>query len=296
MGPTALAIDHEVAGLDPVRAGVRRSPEQRPDPRSKLVQRKGLDHVVIRPRVEPPDPVRLLRARGDEDDGHLALGRRALPAQTAQEFVPARPWQHPVEQHEVHPRGLERLPSARRVLDLADLISRFAEVPRDHLPHGRLVLHDQNARNHAPYSPSRLRTKPGLGPPASPRERGLPARGGVHGLDGSRGQDARVSGSSVVPGGRGSRESSGIGLRIVRYRVSPFPEFPAELSRSRPGQTSLCACSSLCSRLVCRMSLPLTRNTMYSPMFFAWSAIRSSARAHQIMSSTSEMRRGSSIM
>ena len=35
---------------------------------------------------------------------------------------------------------------------------------------------------------------------------------------------------------------------------------------------------------------------MYSPMFFAWSAIRSSARAHQIMSSTSEMRRGSSIM
>ena len=228
----ALAIDEEVAGLDPIRAGVRRPAEQGPDAGPELARGEGLHHVVVRARVEAPDPVRLLRPGGDEDDGHFALGGGALAAQAAEELVAARPRQHPVEEHEVHPRGPERLPGARHVLGLADLVSRFPEVPGHHLPHGRLVFHDQQTRTHV----------------------------GVLLL-------ARV--------GRGGRLAS-------------LPEAGA--------QTSLCACSSLCSRLVCRMSLPLTRNTMYSPMFFAWSPIRSSARAHQIMSSTSEMRRGSSIM
>ena len=144
----ALAIDYEIAGLDPLRAGVRRPPEQGSDPRPKLARRERLDHVVVRPRVEPPDPIRLVRARGDEDDGHFALGGVALPAQPPQELVAARPRQHPVEEHEVHPGSPERLPRARYVLRLAHLVSRFTEVSRDHLPHGRLVLDYQQARSH----------------------------------------------------------------------------------------------------------------------------------------------------
>ena len=139
----ALAINHEIAGLDPLRAGVRRPPEQGSDPRPKLARRERLDHVVVRPRVESPDPVRLLRPGGDEDDGHFTLGRAALPAQPPQELVPARPRQHPVEEHEVHPGSPERLPRARHVLRLADLVSRLPEIAGHHLPHDRLVLDDQ---------------------------------------------------------------------------------------------------------------------------------------------------------
>src|SRR5712692_2913982 len=49
-----------------------RPAQHRPYSREKLAQREGLGHVVVRPQLEPANPVDFLPPRGEHDDGDVA--------------------------------------------------------------------------------------------------------------------------------------------------------------------------------------------------------------------------------
>src|SRR5579864_434249 len=52
-----------------VARGVGAAPEDRLDPAEELARIEGLGHIVVGPELQPHDPVHILAARGEHDDG-----------------------------------------------------------------------------------------------------------------------------------------------------------------------------------------------------------------------------------
>ena len=78
-GPARLAaaqVHLEVAQGDHVlgRRALPRPPQDGPHPRHQLPRRERLDEVVVGPQLEPEDPVDLVVACGEEEDGHRTAG------------------------------------------------------------------------------------------------------------------------------------------------------------------------------------------------------------------------------
>ncbi len=112
----------------------------RPDPRRELGQVEGFHEIVVRPRVQPLDPVRNLIERGQDDDrGHVA----ARP-QPPQERDAPSVGKHQVKQHEIEGSAADRV--ARRIEALHP-VHRMA-VAGDLVAHGgaqnRVVLDQQD--------------------------------------------------------------------------------------------------------------------------------------------------------
>ena len=70
--------------------------QERAYSRQQLAQAEWLDHVIVRAKLQPRDPVRLVLQRREDDDRNRAL-RRQRPA----DRKAIDPWEHQVEQDEV---------------------------------------------------------------------------------------------------------------------------------------------------------------------------------------------------
>lgn len=80
--PGGLAVDGQ-AGPVVVRAGLGGrarlgAPHHRPYPCDDLADPERFGHVVVRAELQPDHPVRLVAARADHDDGHVAAPAQGL--------------------------------------------------------------------------------------------------------------------------------------------------------------------------------------------------------------------------
>jgi hypothetical protein len=124
-------------------AGLRPA-EQRPDPGKEFRDGEGLDHVVVGAGREAANPVPLLAARGQHDDGQPL--RLPAHAQPPAELDPGETREHPVQDQQVRDVFADdelRLVAARRDLDVAAL--RLKVVAQEN-GERFLVLCDQDAR------------------------------------------------------------------------------------------------------------------------------------------------------
>jgi len=112
-------------------------------PREELLGPEGLGDVVVRPEIEPPDPVGRVIAGGEDEHRDVALGAVAL------EHVEAvGPGEHQVEDHEGEGRGVD----PRRLVAVAHPLGRVPralEVLHDLGPELLIVLHHEDAVRHA---------------------------------------------------------------------------------------------------------------------------------------------------
>ena len=145
--------DHQPPARDGQGVGhVAVAAQQRPDPREQLVDVERLGQVVLRPRVQPVDPV----PRQTQRRQHQHRGRDPAGAQPAEQVQPLDRRQAPVEDHRVVRAGEAQVQPGLPVAGQVDDVARRDE---DLLEHGgqRPVVLDQQ-------QPSRVRRPDRLAP------------------------------------------------------------------------------------------------------------------------------------
>jgi hypothetical protein len=110
--------------------------------RVQLVQRERLDQVVVRPGVEPADPLLHGVARADDEDGPV---RRAPHLRADLEAVDAR--QPEVEQDDLRVPRAVRAQRPRAVALHAHVVTGVRELEGHRIGQVRVVLDDQDPRS-----------------------------------------------------------------------------------------------------------------------------------------------------
>jgi hypothetical protein len=113
--------------------------QHRRDPQHQLAGAERLGDVVVSADLQARDPVLLLPERGQHDDRHLGSDSSGQP-ELAAHRQPRATGQHQVQHDEVGPL-LARQPESRvAVAAGGDPVAGSAQIPADHLPHGRVVV------------------------------------------------------------------------------------------------------------------------------------------------------------
>jgi hypothetical protein len=122
-----------------VSRGWVRATEDGPDTGYDLPRREWFGDVVVGAELESDDPIRLVAARREHDDGGGAIGPDA-----PEHLEPVESREHQVEQHEVGAAILEDLERCLAVLDTADAEPVLLEVAAEHLADHWFVVRDQD--------------------------------------------------------------------------------------------------------------------------------------------------------
>ena len=123
--PTQIVVDQGAVGASWRRA--TGAAQHGPHPADQLLGAERFHHIVVGPHLQPGDPVLLLAAGGEHDDGGIApLAKPACDLQAADA------WQHEVEHHQVGQLGRQALQSRVPVRDHAHLVG----FPLGHLKVG----------------------------------------------------------------------------------------------------------------------------------------------------------------
>jgi hypothetical protein len=133
------------------RGGLRKvpaaaaTPEDGSDSGHQFPRAEGLGHVVVRAKLQPHDPVGLLRL--DRQQDHVRVSLRPEPPEDLQ---PVEPREEDIQDHDLRAEGAggphSRLP-VRRPLDLEALP---LEVGPQQLPDGLVVVHHEDAHHAIP--------------------------------------------------------------------------------------------------------------------------------------------------
>src|SRR5215210_3097452 len=144
--PAARQVDPESIVGQLVRAlarRYRRPAHDRPDARHKLPDGERLGYIIVSPELEADDPVYLVVAGCQHDDGHVAL--RPDPPY---DLGAVELGEHDVEHDQVRLEGLERFQSGLAVTGDLDLESLALEGMREHLLERRLVVDQKDLARH----------------------------------------------------------------------------------------------------------------------------------------------------
>src|SRR5919112_4061621 len=144
--PAAGKVDPEpVVGqfVGPLARRYRGPAHDRPDARHQLPDGERLGDVVVCPELEPHDPVYLVIAGGQHDDGHVALRPDPPYDLRAVELG-----EHDVEHNQVRLERLERFQSDLAVTSDLDLEPLALEGMREHLLERRLVVDQKYLARH----------------------------------------------------------------------------------------------------------------------------------------------------
>src|SRR5215203_1417845 len=144
--PAARQVDPEPVVGQLVRTLARRyrgPAHDRPDTRHQLPDGERLGDVVVRPELQPDDPVYLVVAGGEHDDGHVALRPDPPYDLSAVELG-----EHDVEHYQVRFEGLECFQSGFAVTSDLDLEPLALEGMREHLLERRLVVDQKYLARH----------------------------------------------------------------------------------------------------------------------------------------------------
>ncbi len=120
-------------------AAGRAAPQERANARQQLAPLEGLDQVVVGAAVEPADPVVGLRARGEHEDRHVALG-----AQLAADLGSVQPGEAEIEHDEVGDEGMRLVKRLDAVARGAHLVALVAKRPAENVRDLRIVLDDEH--------------------------------------------------------------------------------------------------------------------------------------------------------
>ena len=120
-----------------------RAPQQRAHARDQFGGAEGLGDVVVSADLEPEEFVALARARGDDENGHLAVATQA-----ARDLEPVEAGQAEVQHHErrLETREIRQRPSA--VGRLVTLEAHGLEVLGNDVGDARVVLDDEDLLTH----------------------------------------------------------------------------------------------------------------------------------------------------
>ena len=145
--PAADQVEHEVARHDAlVGEGHGLGPAQdRPDARDELAGAEGLDHVVVGAELQAGHPVRLVAARGEDEDRHARVA-----ADGADDVEAVDPRQAQVQDEGVRPACTDERQRGRAVARRDDGEPGVLEVVADDAGDLRLVLHDEDGAHGAP--------------------------------------------------------------------------------------------------------------------------------------------------
>ena len=150
--PMAGRVQSQAANLH--RLIIRRrlsAPQNGINPGHQLPGREGLGHVVIRPHIEPPNPIRLL-APGRQHDNRQIPGC-PIPLQAAGKINAALAGQHPVQHHEIRQAKAQRGTGVLGRLRMPNPMPGSLQSQRHHLADGRFIFYQQNARHwHPPFA------------------------------------------------------------------------------------------------------------------------------------------------
>src|SRR5215218_8568385 len=144
--PATRQVDPEPVVGQLIRTLARRyrcPTHNRPDARHELPDGERLGNVVVSPEFETDDPVYLVVAGGQHDDGHVAL--RADPPY---DLRAVELGEHDVEHDQVRLIGLERFQGGLAVTGDLDLEPFALEGMREHLLERRLVIDQKDLARH----------------------------------------------------------------------------------------------------------------------------------------------------
>ena len=119
--------------------------QDRADAQGELARAERLDDVVVGADLETGDPVLLLAARGEHDDGQVG----ALGPQPSADLEAVDAGQHEVEDDEVGRRGRRDREGGQAVGRVRGLEPVATQVAEDDLGHGEVVVDDEHA-GHGP--------------------------------------------------------------------------------------------------------------------------------------------------
>ena len=147
-------LEHEVGGDEAVALVAPPAPE-RVQARHELLDREGLDKVVVGSGLEAGDAVGHGVARREHED----RSPQPLGAQPTAHRQPVDARHRHVEHHEVGRRALDRGERGAAVGGLLDVEALRAEAPREHPSHERVVVDHEHAVGHRPQPPATSRRR-----------------------------------------------------------------------------------------------------------------------------------------
>ena len=168
----SVGVEPELAEVDgDLRGELGEAPTQDAlDPQDELPGGERLGDVVVDPGLEPGDAVLGRAERGQHDDRHLGDA-----VQPPGDLEAVDPRQQPVEDDEVGCGRLHHPEGQQAVAGLVHAEPGRAEVGRDHLADGRVVLHHEDAPvRQVRVGRSRSRARPGHGLSVGPAAGGRP--------------------------------------------------------------------------------------------------------------------------
>ena len=123
------------------------APQHRMDAGQQFRIGKRLGQIIVRPGVEPPDPVALFAARGQHD--HRQVAGRGFASDLSADFNTRQAGQHPVEQDQIDMLFLklqQGLVTVRRLVHLEAFLFEIVAYQGDKIG---LVLDNQNYGVHS---------------------------------------------------------------------------------------------------------------------------------------------------
>ena len=117
------------------------APQDGTDARQELPRTEGLGQVIVRPQLQPHDPIGFFSAPGEDDDGNLRV-RAHLPQQLHAVFA----LQPQVEQHEVDHLSAECAHELSARGGARDTEIVLQQIVVDQPAHRRIVIDDQHMR------------------------------------------------------------------------------------------------------------------------------------------------------